>query len=378
MRAIFGLALALCLTGAAGAQAPYGQQSALERDLAAFDTFLKDFRRENRVQSFSVALVHDGTIVFSRGYGWQDHDAEEPATADTSYLAASITKTFTAATLLQMAEDGHISLDDDFTELSDWDGRCDWLINSGIIFGGGTLDDGTVVEPPQCGEPISLRQVLQHRVNGVPGTSFLYNPVIFGRLSNFVEERTGTAWRDWMNGYVIEPGGLDDIAAGWRDTGKGHVLTHLAPPFRHVDPDADPDGIAPSVLPNTELNASSGIIASVNALAAYAIALDRNRIMPAALKEEMWTPPTDPDGAPAPYAYGWYTQDWEGHRLVWHGGWWPDAYAGLFLMAPDDGWTLVALGNADGIHWGNPLNGAEVEKSALALEFLSRFVAAKD
>ena len=59
---------------------------------------------------------------------------------------------------------------------------------------------------------------------------------------------------------------------------------------------------------------------------------------------------------------------------MWHGGWWPDAYAGLLLKAPDDGWTLIALGNTDGIHWGNPLHKAEVEK-ALAAKFLNLFVA---
>ena len=60
---------------------------------------------------------------------------------------------------------------------------------------------------------------------------------------------------------------------------------------------------------------------------------------------------------------------------MWHGGWWPDAYAGLLLKAPDDGWTLIALGNTDGIHWGNPLHTAEVEKSVLAAKFLNLFVA---
>jgi hypothetical protein len=72
------------------------------------------------------------------------------------------------------------------------------------------------------------------------------------------------------------------------------ALTNLAPPFRHA-PEQD-DGLAPSVLPNPELNASSGIIASVLDLAKYSI----------------------------------------------------------------------ALGNTGGVHWGNPLNRAKVEKSLLA------------
>lgn len=361
------LATVCQLTSASALAAP------LDEKLSEFRSFLDAYRLENAVLSFSVALVKDGEIVFAEGKGWQDHDAEEPTTAQTSYLVASITKTFTAATLLAMEADGHIDLDADFTTLSDWDRRCAWLRSSGSVFGGGTLADGTLVRPPRCDGPISLRQVLQHRVQGDPGSSFLYNPIVFGRLSNWVEENTDRTWRQWLYKYVIEPAKLDSVAAGWRDPGKGIALTNLAPPFRHAPEEAD--GLAPSILPNPELNASSGIIASALDLARFSIALDQGEILSAQMREVMWTPPKDLDGQASPYAYGWYVQNWQGHRLVWHGGWWPDAYAGLLLKAPDDGWALIALGNTDGIHWGNPLNKAEVERSPLAAKFLQLFVA---
>jgi CubicO group peptidase (beta-lactamase class C family) len=344
----------------------------LNAKLEEFSAYAKEFRRDNRMPSFSVAIVKDGEIVLVEGIGWQDHDAEEETTPQTSYLVASITKTFSAATLLAMDAAGDIDLDADFTTLSDWDERCRKLVSAGIIFGGATMDDGYVVEPPKCEGPLSLRDVLQNRVQGEPGSSFFYNPIIFGRLSNWVEENTDRSWRDWMNEYVLDPAGLDKAAAGWRDPRKSIALTNLAPPFKHVGE----DDIDPSALPNPELNASSGIIASVLDLAQYSIALDEGRILPPELRQEMWTPPINADGSPSPYAYGWYVQDWKGHRLVWHGGWWPDAYAGLLLKAPDDGLALIALGNTDGMRRDiDTLRKAQIEGSPLAAKFLELFVA---
>lgn len=345
--------------------------------IEAFRSFVKDYRRENLVLSFSLALQKDGELIMLEQLGYQDHDAEELTVPATSYLAASITKTFTAATLLAMEADGHIDLDADFTTLSDWDERCEWLTGAGIIMGGGVMDDGRVIEAPRCDAYISLRHVLQNRIQGEPGTSFLYNPIVFGRLSNWVEENTDRSWREWMRSYVLEPAGMDRAAAGWRDAKGAAALTNLAPPFRHAPEDSD--GIAPSVLPNPELNASSGIIASVLDLAQYSRALDEGKILSPQLREKMWTPALDADGAPAPYANGWYVQDWEGHRLVWHGGWWPDAYAGLLLKAPDDGWTLIALGNTDGLyHDIDTLTKAQIEASPLAATFLELFVGSED
>ena len=341
--------------------------------LAAFKSFAEEYRRDNHILSLSYVIVQDGRIVAAEGIGWQDHDAEEPTTPHTSYLAASITKTFTGATLLAMDADGLVDLDDDFTTLSDWDRRCAWLANSGNIFGGGRpLDDGYTPPRIRCDTRISLRDVLTMRVLGEPGTNFLYNPIVFGRLANWVEERTGRSFSQWVRHYVIDTAGLENIAAGWRDPHGGDALRLLAPPFRHA-PEQD-DNLAPSPLPNPEMNASSGIIASAVALARYSIALDEGTILDPVLREAMWTPPREADGAPASYAYGWWVQRWRGHKLVWHGGWWPDAYAGLLLKVPDEGLTLVALGNTDGLHWGNRLQVAEVEKSPLALEFLESFL----
>ncbi len=175
------------------------QVDGLPSKLEAFDAFARAHRLENHVLSMSYAIVVDGRVVAAEGIGWQDHDAEERTTPETSYLVASITKTFTAATLLAMDADGVIDLDDAFTTLSDWPERCAWLSGSGNIFGGGVeLEDGYVPPEIDCSATITVRDVLRMRVLGEPGSNFLYNPIVFGRLANWVEEKTGESFAHWV------------------------------------------------------------------------------------------------------------------------------------------------------------------------------------
>ena len=365
--------LSACATTNAPGDVAHNDTEADKPTAHAFDAFARQFRDDNRIPSLSIAIAKGDKLVFVGAYGFQDHDAEEPTTTETSYLAASITKTFTAATLLAMEADGRLSLSDDFTTFSEWDRRCRWLAGSGIIFGGADLE-GLTIPKINCEATLTLENVLSHRVNGAPGDDFIYNPIVFGRLSNYVEEKTDRSWRDWMRNYVIDAGNLNGIAAGWRDPAGAEVLTHFAPPFKHVPTDIDRDGFVSSVLPNTELNASSGIIASPSALAKYGVALLRGEIISQELLNRMWTPAAGASGEPEPYGLGWYVEEINDQHVVWHGGWWPDAYAGMMIIAPADELVFVALGNTDGLHWGNPLDGADIASSPLASAFFEEFL----
>ena len=75
-----------------------------------------------------------------------------------------------------------------------------------------------------------------------------------------------------------------------------------------------------------------------------------------------------------PYGIGWYVQEYQGHRLVWHSGWWEDAYSALYLKIPALELSFIILANSEGVWWDNPLEGARVQRSEFAQAFLQAFV----
>src|ERR1700722_10891777 len=75
----------------------------------------------------ALSVIKDGQIVYKRGYGMADLDHDVPITSETVFHVASISKQFTAAAILLLAQEGKLSLDDDvrkyITELPDFGAR---------------------------------------------------------------------------------------------------------------------------------------------------------------------------------------------------------------------------------------------------------------
>lgn len=149
------------------------------------------------------------------------------------------------------------------------------------------------------------------------------------------------------------------------------LARRLAQPYR-ID-DAGTAQRSPARPPQGD-GAAGGVVGTVLDLARFDIALDQDVLISAESRAGMMTGTRSIDGEELPYGLGWYVQDYEGHKLVWHSGRWEDAYSALYLKIPKLNLTFIVLANGDGVWWGNPLDRAAVERSRFARAFLSAFV----
>lgn len=78
---------------------------------------LADRMRQYDVPGISVAVIHDGKIVWARGWGVRDLTSCKPVTPNTAFQAASISKVVTAVTALRLVEQGRIKLDQNINEV---------------------------------------------------------------------------------------------------------------------------------------------------------------------------------------------------------------------------------------------------------------------
>jgi len=79
------------------------------------DAFGASFLEENHLAGLSICLLKNNAVVWRRAFGWANIEEKIPATPDTLFMLASVSKTVTGAALLHLLDQGRFKLDDDIS-----------------------------------------------------------------------------------------------------------------------------------------------------------------------------------------------------------------------------------------------------------------------
>ena len=106
-------AITLCLFTSFGPSAPRCQEIKLE----GLDAFIEQAMKEYRVPGTSVAVVKDGKIIYLKGHGFRKTGTEERVDENTIFQLASVTKTFTAASVASMVDRDKVNFDEEVVKI---------------------------------------------------------------------------------------------------------------------------------------------------------------------------------------------------------------------------------------------------------------------
>lgn len=194
-------------------------------DLAALDSYL-DNRAARDLFSGVALITRDGNEIFSGAYGYASRVWEVPATVDTRFDTASVTKLFTAVVSLQLVEEGPLSLDTPVVEyLGLEETSVDPRANLGhlLTHTSGIGDDAD----EEAGEVYAdiwrertsylvretvdlLPQFIGRKPNFPPGRGCRYCNAGYVLAGLMVEKATGQSYRERVTERVFEPAGMTD------------------------------------------------------------------------------------------------------------------------------------------------------------------------
>jgi CubicO group peptidase (beta-lactamase class C family) len=93
------------------------QAQNFKTQVAKAETGIKEVMDSSNVVGFSVAVVKHHKIIYTHSFGLKDIEKNIPLTDNSIFRIASISKSFTATSIMQLVEAGKLSLDDDFSKL---------------------------------------------------------------------------------------------------------------------------------------------------------------------------------------------------------------------------------------------------------------------
>lgn len=199
------------------------------------------FVKDKRLPGAAVGVVHGDELVWSAGVGFADVPSRRATGTSTLYRIASITKTFTAAAIMQLRDAARLDLDDPIAaHLPELRGASDSLgpIEAVTIRRALSHESGLMSEPPGTDWAVpryeglaerSLAQVIEIGTRVPPNSQWKYSNLAYQFLGEVVTRVSGTPYLEYVGSEILEPLGmtltafepLPDALVARRATGYG-------------------------------------------------------------------------------------------------------------------------------------------------------------
>jgi CubicO group peptidase (beta-lactamase class C family) len=290
-------------------------------------------------------VVKDGQIAYVRAYGQARLDPPTPARPEMRYSLGSISKQFTAAAVLMLAEQGKLSLDDPVAKYIPNLTRAKEVTIRQLLSHTSGYQDYWPQDyvPPFMIQPITAEKIMdlwaRKPLDFDPGTKWQYSNTNYVIAGVIVEKVSGKPLLDFLQERMFSPLGMQqvdniDLHKLPETDATGYMRYALGPPR-----------IAPKEGPGW-LFAAGELAMPASELAKWDIGMLQQRLLKPSSYKEMQTEVMLKDGSGTRYGLGLQVGNVAGHRMVSHGGE-VSGFTAQNAVFPDDNLAIVVLTNQD-------------------------------
>lgn len=307
----------------------------------------RDAMRTQHAPGMAVCILQRGRTLMVRGYGIADLENAVPVTNKTEFVMASITKQLTAAAILQLAEQGRLSLDDDISRfVPDFP-----LQNRGVTIrrllnhtaGVRNLQDLGDRYWKQTAAPAETRQLIDlfkaEPLDFEPGTDYHYSNSGYILLGAVIEKAGGEPYGEYVKHHLLDPVGLKHMLYG----GTLALMPHRA----HAYWFNGNAFVNAAHFDQSQGFAMGGFYSTAADLARWTVALHHQRVLTPASYQQMITPEVLPNGETLSYGFGMELGSLGGRQLYGHAGGGVGS-TGQTHYIPEEDLAVVVMSNSNG------------------------------
>ena len=302
------------------------------------DDYVKEQIAKLHIPGLSIAVVRGGKLIKTAGYGWANLETNSPATPNTIYKTASLSKQIIATAILVLSQKGKLELDADAA--SDLSGAPDsWkdiTIRHLLTHTSGLVRDPSDYHPYKAQPPSEVIQsVYPLPLRFKPGEKWLYSDVGYYVLAQFITNVSGSIWSDFIRDRLFQPAGMTST----RTLTSSEVVPNRASGYDEVD------GRTENAEDWIAVRPSGAFLSTVLDLAKWDVFLDLHNPLSAANWTQMRTPVALKDHTTADYGFGWYVDSFLGHARIHHDGQFP-GFRSDYERFEDEKLSVIVLANS--------------------------------
>ncbi|UTY60081.1 serine hydrolase [Massilia sp. erpn] len=306
----------------------------------------------------TVIVVKNGLPVLHKAYGLANLEQKTPLEPAMSLRVGSVTKQFTAAAIMQLAEQGKLKVSDSITTyLPDYPTHGQTITIEHLLTHTSGIPNYTAL--PGFGEIVQKTMSVNEMIaffkdkplQFTPGERFSYSNSGYFLLGAIIEKVSGQKYADYMRQHIFAPLQLNST---FYDSDECRAQPCVAGYSKRLLGGFD----SPQVISMTLPYAAGALRSSVDDLARWNAAIVDGKLLKPETWRRMHTAYTLNNGKTADYGYGWFVGQFKGQPMYRHGGDIPGFSAGTQYL-PESGIYVAVITNRDG---GQPDMGTVTKK----------------
>lgn len=303
-------------------------------------------RYQSEKPGCQLSISRNGEIIFSKAWGMADLEHNIALTTTSIIEAGSVSKQFTAASILLLEQQGKLSLDDDvrkyISELPDY--GTPLKLRHLIHHTSGLRDWGAVANLTGWGrwtKAYSNEDALeiisrQKSLNNKPGDEFIYSNSNYNLLAILVQRISGMSLAEFSRKYIFEPADMTNTQ--WRDN-PNRVVLNRAIAYKKTK-----DGFETN-MPNEFVYGNGGLLTTTEDLLKWNNFYLLGKLGTASLRFRQTMIEPFNNGAMSDYGAGLFIQNIMGWKSIWHDGS-TASYKASLEVFPDLNLSIAFLSNS--------------------------------
>lgn len=293
----------------------------------------------------TALIARNGQVIYAKAFGMANLELQVPMRVDHVFRIGSITKQFTAVSILQLVEQGKLGLQDDITRfVPDYPTQGNSITIENLLTNtSGIQDYAKLKDSTWDGEvdatPAQMIDFFKNRpMRFVPGTKWEYSNSNYVLLGYIIEKITGESYPAYLDKHIFQPAGMTN----------SHFATDIGITKNRADGySMGKQGVENArYLSMTKPYAAGAIQSTVEDLFKWHQAVHSYKLITKASLDRALSRYTLSTGDKTNYGYGWrfgYIQD---SPSIWHGGW-INGFIAMGMYLPKEDVFVAVFSNCD-------------------------------